>query len=476
MGILSIHTDAVERICDAGFVQRREWMLYMLRTDKAPFNVGLLFELPAFDPVQAEKVIGLMIRRHEILRTTLNVIDNNLRQMIHSPETFPLEFVFYDATDKPEAERSNYEALTMKESMRTPFDFESGPLFRILVFKMADHRYAIHIICHHLVTDNRSLGIFRRELSSLFGAVAQNKAVVLPEDHLQYSAYTGFENELLDTEKGDKHKRYWQLALQHGIPMLDIIDRNKAEIYHQRYLHKIAEVYEKARQLPYFDKRLLGTVIRRYLIEDAGKLKFVYPAAIFDKIKWYLQKSPNTLMSLLIGSLVQAFRKLSAQQVYAFEVVASSRASQKFNGTMGWLSSSAPCFFDITGMSSPDQILWYIDEQLYDLARHCMYPYTAALPDAMPPIGSRMPVFLNITQWEQPSGIQESGMIYTKPAGGGAYQDLTFFFDFYSDAGKLDLIFNNFLFTPQLVESILQEHIYFLENMLNDFCNKKHTV
>jgi Condensation domain len=461
------------KLYDAGFVQRREWMLYKIRPDHYPLNIATDFIIDSFDPLVVQKVINLMVEKYEILRTTLRVVDGSLRQIIHDPDKFPVHFDYFDIKDKPEAEKFGSIKEKMNVFSNAPFNFEFGPAFRMVVFEITPKCFSIHFVFHHLISDEHSLKLFTNDLGEMQKLVSQNLPCTPVGDNIQYKKYSAFENELLETDKGDKHRKYWKETLVNGIPDLSIIDKSRLNKYNLQYLRRVDEVKEKINQLPCFDERFLPSVIRRYQSDAAGQIKLIFSHDLFKKIKKYKEERKNGLLALFVGGLLLTFHKLSGQTLFAFDIPGSSRANRDFQQTIGWLTSGGPCFFDIDGYFSTDLLLDYIDKQLYFLSKHCIYPFEAVGCGSMPPLGGRMPVFLTLSYASEDNNSDDNGIISHEPKGYHTFQDIAFFFTSFNNTVTLDIIYNNFLFNPELVEQIVEENLVALDGILNaDLLNK----
>ncbi|MEO5563383.1 MAG: condensation domain-containing protein [Chitinophagaceae bacterium] len=454
------------RLYDAGFVQRREWMLYKIREDRYPFNISIFVETDVFDPSLFQEVINLMLERHEILRTTFTVVNGKLKQVVHSSEEYEVNFSSFDMRELPESEQRIFHDEKVAAAMGTPFDFETGPLFRILVFEISANSFLLYFIFHHVISDQRSTEIFNTEIIETYKMLVWNPSYKLSEKYIQYREYAHFENELLDTIKGAKCRTYWETALSKGIPELSFVDKNRRDAYTAYYLKKVEEVKVRFYQLPFFDKRLIGGVIRRYQVEDAGEVLYIYDQCLFEKIQVYQARSKNGFLSLLIGSLLLAFNKINGQKEFAFEIPASRRVSGIYNQTMGWLTAGGPCYFDITDQSDPNKLLGYIDAQLYALSTCCAYPYETLSYNSIPMPGSHMPVFLSLSYLGKNNHSKESGIVFKRSEGSGTYQDIAFSFTCYANSLALKITYNNILFTTDLVEMVIKKQVESLDYML----------
>jgi len=452
-------------VFDAGYVQRREWMLYKIRPDHYPFNVPYNLTVASFDRELVQKVLDRIVERHEILRTTLKAVDGRLKQVVHSPESYPVHLSFFDIKDRPAKDKAEYVRGKITLLSHTPFNFEFGPLFRVAVFGLSPSEYLVHFVFHHLISDAQSINIFRNELGEIFRIISRNAANALP-GITQYREQTCFENQLLDSSQGDPYRKYWSEVLSHGSPPLLLIHKDKREEYNMYFQLKCREVMEKISQLDAYDKRCIPSVIRRYRVEEAGQLRFIYTGDVFEKISRYRERGRNSLLSIFIAAILLAFYRSSGQTAFVFEVPASGRANKDFRQTMGWLTTGGPCYFDISGERSALSLLDYIDHQLYQLSKYCVYPPDAVGYNMDPPQGSRMPVFLTLTHTEDDPLPQKTGIVSHQTEDAGTYQDIAFFFVAGSRSIELSVIYNNMLFAPTQVEALVTEQLISMEELL----------
>lgn len=455
----------VTSMFDAGAVQCREWMLFKIRPDGYPFNLSLRIETDTFSHFAAQQTLNLLVERHEILRTTLRLVDGSLKQVIHDPAEFKVSFDLHDIAPLSEEAKRAFVDTVISESSGKAFDFETGPMFRIMVFKTSETRHIVYFEFHHMITDQHSLGVLLDDIREIYNAT--DKVRPLAGELIQYSRFSTDLNELLNTPKGDKYRKFWKGCLERGVPMLDIIPKLRQTEYEEIYRCRTEEVKSKVFELPYYDERFFGTAIRRYRMDDAGDMRYIFPREMFLKLSRYIRTGRHGLFALLAGSLLQAFKALSGQMEYVFELPVLNRPSPAYNQTVGWLSTGGLCRFEMSCDREPGELLEYVDEQLYYLSRYSLYPYEAVFPGLTPAMGSRVPVFLSLSYSKQDTGISDEGIIFERSSGSGTYQDMALFFTFYNDLVVLDLVYNNLLLTAGEVHAILDAHLAFLEAFLS---------
>lgn len=447
------------QVYEAGFVQRREWMLYKIRDDHYPLNLSHSFVFTEFDPLCFQQLIDLLISRHEILRTTLQVIDGSLKQVVHHPDNFRVKFTLFDLRQRSCVDQDQF-VLTKKAAMsNVPFNFEFGPFFRILVFATAENRFEITMVFHHVIFDQYSTEIFKRDALNIWKAIIAGNTATLPLSPAQYRFHTAFENELLETESGAAHRLYWQASLTHYEPHLGIIDENRWKNHHQALLEKVAEVKRKIASLPYYDERLLGSVVRRYQFNYGGSLLYQYSDETFQNLIQFRSRSNSSLHALFIAGLVVALHRLCGQQVYGFDIPAARKTDGDYKHLIGWLAAGGVCFFDVRKNVDTGAFLEYIDQQLYELAQHCVYPFEAVAYQSDIPAGGSVPLLFCLTDSNAvcQSYVPGGGVISHEYEGKTTYQDIDMFLTAYRNTCCATVGYNSLLIPPTVIEQVMAE-------------------
>ncbi|MBD0256604.1 MAG: hypothetical protein ICV83_12870 [Cytophagales bacterium] len=463
-------------VYEAGFVQRREWMLYQVREDHYPFNVVMNHALGFFDHAVFQKVLDLLVEKHEILRTTLGVVDGSLKQFVHQPRHFRVKFRFYDISAKSPADQECFmqEHDTMQRCL--PFNFACGPMFRVLVFEKSPAQFSILLVFHHLVIDKTSMDIFMQDAISFYDLAAGASSRITFDNQKQYRHYTAFENELINTPLGDGHAAYWQANLTASLPRLLLVEKPKWDAFYNAHLKTVKEVRKKIFALPFYDERFIGSVIRRYKTYNAGVLKYQYPEKTVELIRAFKRSSNNSLLSLFIASLLISLHELCGQEVLAFDIPASSRINGDYKEVIGWLTAGGACYFDVREKGNLGDFLDYIDEKLFQLSRHCVFPFEIAGHDSAVPVGSLVPVFLTLMQYknDNPAGDQPGRIFKQDREYGSTNHTLDVYLHEYANAYTIDLIYNNFLLSPAAVEALVLQQERVLRRITAEAISTNH--
>jgi len=212
------------------FAQQRLWFLDQLQPGNSAYNIYLPMRLTGrLNVVALEQSFNEVVKRHETLRTTFTIVDGQPVQVIAPTSTFVLTVVNLQELppDKREAEVLR---LTNEEAQR-PFDLTQGPLLRVTLLQLAETEYALLFTIHHIVSDAWSLGVFIREIITLYQAFDHKQLSPLPELPIQYADYAVWEQQWLQGEVLETQLSYWRRQLGSRIPELKLpTDRVRSEV------------------------------------------------------------------------------------------------------------------------------------------------------------------------------------------------------------------------------------------------------
>ena len=203
------------------FAQQRLWFLQEYEKDSVTYNTTRIFRLTGTLNVESlRQAFAFVISRHEILRTSFAVVDEEPVQVIHAADEFRLSLI--DLTDLPENRWQAEARRLAKAEAGIPFDLSTGPLIRISLLRLSPNEHALLITHHHIVFDGWSDAILYRELSASYQAYAEGEAPVLPELPIQYADYAIWQRGYLTGKVLDKELVYWKDELKDAAPLLEL--------------------------------------------------------------------------------------------------------------------------------------------------------------------------------------------------------------------------------------------------------------
>jgi acyl carrier protein len=194
------------------FSQQRLWFVEQLKPDSQVFIVpGALRMRGLLRLAALEQSLNEVVRRHEILRTTIAVNQGQAVQVIHPALRLSIDVVDLKSTSRDEAELE-CKRLAGEESERR-FDLRRGPLLRVKLLEMGAEEQVILLTMHHMVTDNWSTGVFIKELKSHYEAYRRGERGEIEELKIQYADYAVWQREWLKGEVLEEQMSYWKQQL-----------------------------------------------------------------------------------------------------------------------------------------------------------------------------------------------------------------------------------------------------------------------
>jgi acyl carrier protein len=200
--------------------QEQSWALDQIMPGTHFFNMPFVYTLNGQLDVEAfEKTINEIIRRHEALRTVYARVNGRTVQVIKERPDFELQLVDLSSLTLGELEKQAT-ALILEER-EGPFDLAAGPLVRTKLIRLTDTKHLLLVTMHHIVGDQWSMRVFRREIAVLYDAFAHRHPSPLPELVIQFADYACWERRLLDSNLFNKQLTYWKKQLAGPVPRLE---------------------------------------------------------------------------------------------------------------------------------------------------------------------------------------------------------------------------------------------------------------
>ena len=198
------------------FAQERIWFLEYVGGKSGAYNMPLAQRLEGKLDVEILKsAIAAIIERHEALRTNFKRVRFSAAQIIHP--TLEVEVPIVDLQQQPEKLQS-----LLTEEIQRPFNLETGPLFRVLLLRLATEEHVLLVVTHHIISDAWSEGILMKELSLLYQALQTDKPSPLPELTIQYPDFAYWQRQCLQGEVLETQLNYWQQQLKGKVPALEL--------------------------------------------------------------------------------------------------------------------------------------------------------------------------------------------------------------------------------------------------------------
>jgi amino acid adenylation domain-containing protein len=209
--------------------QRRLWFLNRLEGGKH-YNENLSVRVNGdLDHCVVERAFQEIVKRHEVMRSTIVLVDGEPVQRIAPAQ--PRELPVIDLRSLPEPNGETEAARLAVDEARKPFDLAKGPLWRFTVLRLTDINYILLVIAHHIAMDGSSATIFWKEFGLLYQALKSGRPSPLPGLAIQYADYAAWQTKRNESEAATRQLDYWTRQLAGAPPLLDLpADRTRPPI------------------------------------------------------------------------------------------------------------------------------------------------------------------------------------------------------------------------------------------------------
>ncbi|HLZ86315.1 MAG TPA: SDR family NAD(P)-dependent oxidoreductase, partial [Puia sp.] len=187
--------------------QKRLYFLYEFDRASLAYNLPQVIHIKGAINIEIfNHIINVIVSRHEILRTYVDIADGVPVQRIAGQLTIATEYFCVSAQEAP---------AIIQEFIR-PFDLNKGPLIRTGLIEIAGNEYVFMIDMHHFISDGVSLGIFLKEFMTLYKG---NEPGEVP---LQYRDYAVWQTSEIYQQAVARERNWWLQEFSEEIVMLDL--------------------------------------------------------------------------------------------------------------------------------------------------------------------------------------------------------------------------------------------------------------
>ncbi|MDQ1350535.1 MAG: hypothetical protein QG657_837, partial [Acidobacteriota bacterium] len=181
--------------------QKRLYLLHRMEPDNVSYNMPQEIRFQQEIKIgKLQRIFKELIDRHESLRTSFEMVEEEPVQRIHEHVDFEIEI------------------LEGRENFVRPFDLARAPLLRAVLIKEENGMYLLWVDIHHIITDGTSQAILRAEFDKLY----RGGGVNLSSLRLQYKDYSQWQNSEQQRAQVKRQESYWLRELGDELPVLNL--------------------------------------------------------------------------------------------------------------------------------------------------------------------------------------------------------------------------------------------------------------
>jgi amino acid adenylation domain-containing protein len=233
------------------FAQQRLWLIDRFTPGTIAYNVPQSWRVRSdVNRVAFLQSLKKLAQRHSVLRTRIEMRHGEPVQVILKDVEIPADFTDLSREPDPDSREIQLQALLV-ELGRKQISLDHAPLIRFHVIRLAPAYSVIFYCVHHIIVDQWSLDILKRDLALLYEEATSAKPSNLPLLAVQYAEIARQERSEATERKYLGKLQYWRDRLD-GIPTLLELPFSKARPAQPAY-------FGETLRLP-FDRSLVAAV------------------------------------------------------------------------------------------------------------------------------------------------------------------------------------------------------------------------
>lgn len=374
------------------YSQELLWLLSQLEAQGVAYNAPAAFRLQGpIDRDALQQALDGLVARHEILRTTYDLVDDRPMQIIAPSASVELRFV--DLSMLPETERDEELQLLLHAESEHAFDLRVDPVLRPFLIRLGPDDHVFFNVMHHIATDGWSRSVLHGELTELYEAAVERREPRLAELAVQYADYATWHRDWLDGGVLGQQLDYWRETLRSVPSRLELpTDRTRP-------------------------------AARAYLGDHTSRM---ISMQVRERLEAIARESDATLFMILLAAYATLLHRYSGQDDVVIGTPFAGRHRSELESMIGYFINPLALRVDVSGDPSFRELLARARETTLGAFAHADVPYEMVVRATAPERDlSQTPVFqvmmaLHNPEWEhkrpkfEPVGITATELVHEK--------------------------------------------------------------
>ncbi|AYF81299.1 non-ribosomal peptide synthetase [Bacillus thuringiensis] len=327
-------------------VQKRMYTLSQYDSTSVAYNIPIVMMIEGnIDVKRLEKALDRIIKRHDSLRTSFKMHNDQIVQNISKEVSFVLV---------KEVARSKDIQVIFNNFIK-PFDLTKAPLMRVGLIELEKEQHLLILDIHHIIADGLSIGILIEELMDEYYGKE------LKELKLQYKDYAEWQQRFIQSEEFQRQKEYWVGQFKDGVTKVDMPTD---------YVRPNVQSFE------------------------GENVYFTIDSELTRKLKEVCQETGVTLYMLLISAYQTLLSKYVAQEEIIVGTVAAGRMHADLQNIVGMFVNTLPIKGELDSNKTFREFLGEIKLKILEAVDNQDYPFEELVEVlALPREASKNPLF-----------------------------------------------------------------------------------
>jgi amino acid adenylation domain-containing protein len=421
--------------------QQRLWFMWQLNPAAPVYNESEAVLLAGdLDVGALEKSLNNIITRHEVLRSTITVIDGVPHAVVH--RDWPLRIKRIDlSTMSPTKLQSEVDCLLIDEP-RAPYDLEAKPGIRVTLLHLGARDHVLILMMHHIICDWSSEGTIWRELSALYRSYLTGRPAMLPALTVTNRDYAAWQEQRLTTTQLEEGLTFWETTLHGAPPLLELpADR----------------------------------VRPRVMSYNGGRIRWKLDSELTEALRTTSRQERTSLFTIFAAALDILLYRYTGVEDILLGIPLADRDQRELQSVVGFLLHVHVLRTRLSGEMTFRDLLGQVQKGTLDLYSHREIPFEQIVRKLQPERNlSYSPLFQVMLNWRDRDqslpfiGLDGLGVESLMSSAGTSKFDLYFFATDNGDDIWLELEYSTDLFDADRVTQMLGHYQTLLEGAATD--------
>lgn len=342
---------------ETSHAQRRLWFLSRLEGTSA-YNMPAALEIKGpLNPTALRAAMQDLIGRHEVLRSKLVLVGDQLRQL--PIENATIQFSELDFSHFVAPQSAVIEALRVEA--KRDFDLGEGPPIRALLARCSWDCWNLLLTVHHAAADGISIGVLAHDLLSSYRARCTGDEPRFAPLRLQYRDFSAWQNRLLESASGDFHRRYWHAKLAGEIAALNLpSDRPRPPL--QSF--------------------------------NGDRVRSIVPRKLADDLRSFARERNASLFSVLATAVKALLHRHTGERDIVFGTPVSGRFHPDLELQVGCYINTVVLRDKVDSSLRWEELFESVKQTVREALEHQIYPFDLLCSELnLPPDAGRNPIF-----------------------------------------------------------------------------------
>jgi acyl-CoA synthetase (AMP-forming)/AMP-acid ligase II len=336
--------------CPLSPSQERLWFMEQLSSGERAYNEADAVRLKGKLDVEAlEAALNVIIARHEILRSTIQLSEGRPVVVVH--QSWPLKFKQITLQHLPPGRREAELAQLLIDEPRNLYHLESEPGIRATVIQLSADEHVFILMVHHIICDGLSVGVLWQELRILYDAFLREEPSPMPPLPIQYGDYAAWKQQEVQQKKFEEDISFWKEKLRGAPALVDLpADRPRPPAISYR----------------------------------GKKLEFQFESALVNDLQQLRRQERNSMFTIFTAALNAVIYRYTGQDDIPIGFLIAERDRMELQPLIGFLMDIHVLRTDVSGDPTFQDLLARVRQGLVDVYSHRAVPFNQVVAALQP--------------------------------------------------------------------------------------------